>query len=601
MCTMQIQLRPYQQEATTAFFEALKENRRRQLVVLPTGSGKTVLFGHISKLFHDGFGLSDLRHKLAIHTDRPILVIAHRSELLDQAEQKIHYVWPDAYMGRIQGSRNEQLGEVLLASTQTLVAGREIPNPGLIIFDESHHARASGAFGVLDKLGVFEPDGPILLGVTATPSRSDGTELGDLFEHLTYEKTILQMIMDGYLADVRGIKVSVPGLNLGTVRTTAGDYNAKDLSYAMNGEDVLDAVVDAVKTHAAGRKCIVFAVDVKHSQALAERFQISGVKAASIDGEMSSEERTSILQMFANNHIRILVNCNLLTEGFDQPDVDTVVIARPTRSRSLYTQMVGRGLRLHPNKTDALVLDLTGASEDKSLQTLTTLMRTQRKATVLSQTDIEADDEDTTDALPMDDGESVGEWLTRVEVTKREKQENAERVVEAINLFANRTRYRWQEFNDSFAISYEDGRWAYLYRDGNDYWPVLELNNEKFMPLHDKAIPLAYAQGVAEGFLQLLESKIAQKDADWQAAPMSQRQQYLLDKYRIRYDKSWTRGMASDALSRAFSRRRVKTLMKNFNPEVWRNVLDKPEGREWLTERIERFRVYAEGHQRQAQ
>ncbi|WP_029421734.1 DEAD/DEAH box helicase [Alicyclobacillus macrosporangiidus] len=575
---MNIQLRPYQQEAVEAFFAALPEHRR-QLIVLPTGAGKTVVFGAIARRFY---------HE--IDNTCPILVIAHRTELLDQAEQKIQYVWPGVFIGRIQAGRNDQLGEVLIASTQTLVAGRRIKRPGLIIYDECHHSRAEGALGVLERLGVFREDGPPLLGVTATPSRADRTELGDVFEHLTYERTILQMIMDGYLSDVRGIKVEVPGLNLGSIRTVGGDYNAKDLSYAMNIEEALDAVADAVLTYAPGRKALVFAVDVKHAHALAERFRTRGIACAAVDGSMKAEDRAAILRAFSENKMRLLVNCQILTEGYDQPDVDAVVIARPTRSQALYVQMVGRALRLHPNKTDALVLDLTGATEDKSLQTFARLMRTQRKERLKTVSLPAGKDEQAEDDLPMEQGETVIEWLSRI----AQKQEKAAQVAQAINLFANRSRYRWQQVQDNFAICFEDSRWAYLYRDGDEYWPVLELNNEKFMPLHDRSLPLEYAQGIAEGFLQLLESKLIEKEADWRNAPMSTRQKYVLDKYRIQYDDTWTRGMASDALARAFARKRVRTLCKNFNATAWRQVLETDKGKLWLSQRIERFRSYAQ-------
>ncbi len=588
--TLHIQLRPYQQQAQDAFFDALSEHPR-QLIVLPTGAGKTVVFGSIARRFHELVNPSD-----------PILIMAHRSELLDQADEKLRLVWPEALTGRIQAGKNEQLGEVLLASTQTLVAGRQIRRPGLVIYDEAHHSRADGSLSVLTRLGVFKPGGPPLLGVTATPSRSDRTELGDVFEHLTYERTILQMIMDGYLADVRGIKVELRGLQLGAIRTTGGDYNAKDLSYVMNADESLDAVVQAVQTHAGHRKSLVFAVDVQHAKALADHLNKAGIVSAAVDGGMPSDERASILQAFAQNRIRVLVNCQILTEGYDQPDVDAVVIARPTRSSALYTQMVGRALRLHPNKTDALILDLTGASDDKSLQTFTRLMKTQKKATA-EQVDTKTgtsmgsfSDEE----FPMGEGESVGEWMTRVTETVQAKQEKAEAVAQAINLFANRTRYRWQAVKDMFAICFEDTRWAFLYRDENDYWPVMEINNDKFIPLHDRAVPLEYAQGIAESFLELLESKVIQKDADWRTAPMSQRQGYILDKYRIHHDETWTRGMASDALSRVFARARVKTMAKNFDPDKWRKFLTKEEGRAWLENRISRFQAYAQAHSQKA-
>lgn len=585
MVVLQLQLRPYQREAVDSFFTEL-DKHPRQLIVLPTGAGKTIVFGAIAHRYHHEVG-----------NQRPILIIAHRSELLDQADAKLSMVWPNVLTGRIQGNRNEQLGDVLLASTQTLVAGRKIPQPGLVIYDECHHSRAEGALGVLERLGVFANGGPPLLGVTATPSRSDKTQLGDIFEHITYESTILQMIIDGYLVDVRGIKVSVPGLDLKRVRMTAGDYNAKDLSNALNEVEALDAVVEAVRNHAPNRKSIVFAVDVKHAQALAERFRASGFSSASIDGTMKAEERQSVLSAFDDDRLRILVNCQILTEGFDQPDVDCVVIARPTRSRALYTQMVGRGLRLHPSKADALVLDLTGASDDKSLQTFTRLMRTQTKsrASINSAGDSE---EDVDDGSGMANGESVGEWMSRLATVERAKLDVAEQVAEAINLFANRTRYRWQHMQEVFAICYDDNRWAYLVRKGIDWWPLLELNGEKFLPLHDKGVSLEYAQGIAEAFLDLLQSQITLKDAEWRNGQVSPKQANLLEKYRVAFDSTWTSGMASDALTQVFARRKAKAAVAGFDPDKWRRALEHQEFRSWYANKLTAIRTYA---QRQAQ
>ena len=585
---MEIRLRPYQQEAIDAFFTALPTHKR-QLIVLPTGSGKTVVFGALAK-----------RYAQTIDPYKPILVVAHRTELLDQAEAKLQMVWPNVLTGRVQGERNDQLGQVILASTQTLVAGRTIREPSLIIFDESHHSRAEGAMRVLENLGVFDDHGPALLGVTATPFRSDKTELGDLFDHLTYERTILQMIMDGYLTDVRGKKVDVPNLELKQMRTSAGDYNAKDLSMAMNHDIALNAVVEAVAANAKDRKSIVFAVDVKHANALAKRFKLAGYKAAAIHGGMKAEERAKILVDFADDKIRILVNCQILTEGFDQPDVDCVVIARPTKSQSLYTQMVGRALRLHPGKTEALILDLTGASDDKNLQTFGRLMKSQTKPKPQKKTfssgakvqNVESESE----RQSLMTGESVAEWLKRLE----DLEQQQDQFVQSINLFANRSRFRWERVQDNFAISYGDGHWAYLIVEGMNWWPVLELAGPRYLPLHDKALPLEYAQGIVEGYLELLESKVIQKDADWRTAPVSQRQSHLLRKYHIQHDDNWTRGMASDALNQRFSKAQIKKVTTAFDPNKWRVAWEKPELKLKYEYMVESLRRSAQ-QQRQAQ
>jgi len=566
---VEIRLRPYQQEAIDSFFAALPEHKR-QLIVLPTGAGKTVVFGALARHYFEH-----------VDSSKPILVLAHRTELLEQAETKLQMVWPAVMTGRVQAERNEQLGQVMLASTQTLVAGRSIREPGLIIYDECHHSRAEGALRVLKELGAFEDNGPALLGVTATPSRSDKTELGDVFEHLTYERTILQMIMDGYLSDVRGKKVVIPNLELKQVRMSGGDYSAQDLSVAMNHDIALNAVVEAFVRHAKERKAVIFAVDVKHAKALAERFKLAGYKAAAIDGTMKWEDRTKILQDFAKDKLRILVNVQVLSEGFDQPDVDCVVIARPTKSQSLYTQMVGRALRLHPGKNDALVLDLTGASDDKNLQTFARLMKTQttpeKKAAPAPRSKEKSNAQPAEDLKTMMTGESVAEWLARLAAEEQARGDEAEQFVQAINLFANRSRFRWERVKDHFAISYGNGHWAYLILEGQTWWPIIELTGPRYLPLHDEALPLEYAQGIAEGFLELLETKLIQKDADWRTAPVSERQAYLLGKYHIQYDKTWTRGMASDALNQRFAKRQIKQALNSFDPSKWRLAWEKPE------------------------
>lgn len=173
-------------------------------------------------------------------------------------------------------------------------------------------------------------------------------------------------------------------------------------------------------------------------------------------------------------------------------------------------------------------------------------------------------------------GESVSEWLQRIAVLEKNEQQAEDQFVQSVNLFANRTRFRWEQVKDHFAISYGDGHWAYLILEGRNWWPVIELNVQKYLPLHDQALPLEYAQGIAEGFLELLESKVIQKDADWRTAPISQRQSYMLDKYRIKHDSTWTRGMASDELNKRFARRQVKQVLAAFNPDKWRKAWEQP-------------------------
>ena len=216
--------------------------------------------------------------------------------------------------------------------------------------------------------------------------------------------------MDGYLADVRGVKVSVPGLNLGAIRTVGGDYNANDLSYVMNDEEALDAVVEAVRRmrRIVSRSSLPLMSNTRRHWQNGSNTPEWPVRQWT--GACPAEERASILQAFAEIELRIQRNCQILTEGYDQPDVDAVVIARPTVHRLSTPRWWDERYACIPNKTDALVLDSTGASDDKSLQTFTRLMKTQKKAMPNNGTMAVDDD---AEEQPMEQGESVGEWIRR--------------------------------------------------------------------------------------------------------------------------------------------------------------------------------------------
>jgi len=564
---VEIALRDYQQEAVAAFFDGA-QHARRQLIALPTGAGKTVIAAAVAKRWHED-----------VDPMRPILFLAHREELLNQTADKMRLVWDGVGIGKVKAQHNEQNADVIVASTATLARGRFVRDPSLIIYDEAHHAGADGAMDFLRRLGVFEADGPPMLGLTATPMRGTGAQLGDVFERVAYEKTILDLIVAGYLVDIKGKRVEIPGLDLTHVRTVAGDYNQKDLGQAMNDGAALDAVVEAVQEHAGERKTLIFAVDVAQTHALAKRFKAAKIHAEGIDGSLPADTRAAILERFRRGKTKVLVNCMVLTEGYDEPSVSCIVIARPTRSRVLYTQMVGRATRLYPGKDDALILDMTGASDDKSLITFARLFRAKRNRP-----------EGATDAEPLEsepnNGESVLEWKNRsedeekaAEDRQRVKAAQAETVVRDINLFANRSKYRWSQVKEAFAIDYGGDRWAYLLPEEGQWWPVIELRGGKLMPLYDQPIDIAYAQGIAEGFLAGLEdsAKIIEKDAEWRSGPMTPRQKHILDQYHIQTDDTWTRGRASDELAKRFAKRRVKDTLTKFNPQKWRDAWAVPE------------------------
>lgn len=340
-----VKLRPYQLAAVDAIRERYRAGDRSTLLVLPTGCGKTVVFAEVAR-------------RTVERPGQRVLVLAHRTELLTQAQAKLRAagVWAELE----QAKQRAGMAQVVVASVQTL-RGKRLeefdPNAfAVIVVDEAHHATAKGYRAVLDHFARAR-----VLGVTATPDRADGTALGNVFQSCAYRYEIRQAIADGYLSPLVARRVVVEGVDLGQVRTRAGDLAADQLAEVMAAEEALHGVAIPLLDQAGTRPTIAFAVDVEHAHRLAEvlnRYQ-PGV-ARAVDGSASAEERAGVLEAFRQGTFRVLVNCALFIEGFDEPSIACVAIARPTKSRALYTQMVGRGTRLADGKADCLVLDFTG-------------------------------------------------------------------------------------------------------------------------------------------------------------------------------------------------------------------------------------------------
>ena len=338
-------LRPYQVEAVDSVLRELGDVRST-LLVLPTGAGKTRVATEIAS-----------RRK-----DDRILFLAHRDELLVQARARLSRDCGDI-VGLDQADRMAGDERLVVASVQTISRQSRLERfrPDrfdLIIVDESHHACAPTYKRVLDYFGKAK-----ICGLTATPDRADEKAMGQIFDSVAFLYEIEDAIRDGYLCDVICSRVEIAGLDLSSVKTTAGDLNQGELDAIMKVEENLLAVADATMRDAGERKTLVFTTSVDNAKRLAEIMNRHRKDCAmSVDGKTEIDERRRTLARHQNGGCQFLVNCGITTEGYDDPSISCVALARPTKSRALHTQMCGRGLRIHPDKDNCLLIDFVGNS-----------------------------------------------------------------------------------------------------------------------------------------------------------------------------------------------------------------------------------------------
>lgn len=345
-----MELRKYQKEADEAIFNQWdNQNVKKTLLVLPTGCGKTVVFAKVAE-------------ELVKRGER-VLVLAHRGELLDQASDKIKKV--TGLSTALEKADSTCLGSwyrITVGSVQSLMRETRLRKfkPDYfssIIIDEAHHALSDGYQRVLEHFSESK-----VLGVTATPDRADMKNLGAVFESLAYEYSLPQAIHDGYLSPIKALTIPLQ-LDLSGVSMQSGDFKASDIDSAL--DPYLYQIADEMKTYCADRKTVVFLPLVKTSQKFRDILLSKGFKAAEVNG--SSEDRAEVIEAFDKGEYNVLCNSMLLTEGWDCPSVDCIIVLRPTKSRGLYCQMVGRGTRLCEGKEDLLLLDFLWHTERHEL------------------------------------------------------------------------------------------------------------------------------------------------------------------------------------------------------------------------------------------
>lgn len=334
-----MELRPYQREAVAAVEKEWRSGHRKTLLVLPTGTGKTVVFAHVAKD--------------CVCAGKKVLVLAHRDELLTQAQDKIAAA-TGLGCAREKGQETSQgsFFRITVGSVQTMMRPQRLaqfaPDEfGTIIVDEAHHVLADSYLRVLEHF----PDADVL-GVTATPERQNIANLGEYFDSLAYEYSLPQAIHDGYLCKIKALTIPL-NINISGVKMSSGDYSAGQLGEAL--DPYLEQIAAEMEKYCKGRKTVVFLPLVATAQKFRDILTAHGFRATEVNG--NSQDRKEVLQDFEDGKYDILCNAMLLTEGWDCPTVDCVVCLRATKIRSLYCQMVGRGTRLSPDKDHLLLLD----------------------------------------------------------------------------------------------------------------------------------------------------------------------------------------------------------------------------------------------------
>jgi ATP-dependent helicase IRC3 len=538
---MTIQLRPYQQEALDAVNAFSDKGINRQLVVLPTGAGKTVIFSHLPQTKNDSL---------------PMLVLAHRAELLYQAKEKIGWSNPELDIQIEQADNVAGHCDVVVASVPTLgraESERILKYPKnyfkTIVIDEAHHAAAPTYRRILD---YFNPS--LLLGVTATPQRSDNTRLTDVFDEIVYYKTIQDLIEDGYLCSLVGYRIKTE-TDISGVATNEGDYVASQL------EDVIDTpernahIVAAYHSLVPESKAIVFCAGVKHANNLASSFSATQVPTEVILGDTSTQDREHILARFKSGKTRVLVNVGVLTEGFDEPSIQSIILARPTRSTLLYTQIVGRGTRLYEGKPHCTILDFVDTTKGKKPIGLPSLLGLPPEFDLQGQDLIEVAKKykELEDYCP---GEAV-RVLDPNDIELAYKRINLFMPPPPNEFVQQYSRYVWAEVAENdFHLGIDNNNSLRIYVDALGRWLVefryrSQTKNETHI--------LGYPEDMRESFVRAdrwitnnFDSKLIESDAAWRSDGPSDAQRKLLKRIGVPVTSDMTKGTASQIISKYY-------------------------------------------------
>lgn len=535
--TNKITLRDYQVQCLQNTVEARQRGVDRQLIVVATGGGKTEILSRLGEYHSDIF---------------PMLLLAHREELLTQAQDKLIRANPELKVGIEMGSLYAPDDvDVVCASVATL--GRN-GSPRIerfapdhfktIVVDEAHHAAASTYKNVLHYFS-----SAIRFGFTATPKRADNVRLDDVFTEIVFEKNMLELIREGYLSSPICYRFS-SSVDISDVKVSAGDYAVGELSHAVNVDARHEVCVQAFEkiTAEIGEEpsTMIFCVDVAHAEALAEYFTKRGYPAKSVSGK--TENREEITDAHKAGVFKILTNCQVAVEGYDDPGIQVVIMARPTRSTIFYSQAVGRGARLDGKKNIFYVIDIVDASKGRRPLSILSLMGLPPEFTANGEKV-----EEVVESYAKLVAESPSQAVTVKSL------EDIDAAWERIDLFTpppvneallEFSRLLWMELGDAYIINVGENTRYKIECDQIGVFHVLR-NDEKIANGSTLAAAFAYTDDIIKkehaDYLKLLEA-----DATWRSDPPTDKQIKVLKRHNVPWEHL-TKGQASQIIDKIFA------------------------------------------------
>lgn len=520
-------LRDYQRDAYDALRKGWADGLRRIGISLPTGVGKTHIMAYLAA--EEARDTSD---------NRRVLFLLHRDELVHQTVAKLQAtVDPGTSIGVLKATRNEIGARIIVASVHSLRAARRrgmLPPIKICIVDEAHVSVSPTYKAVFEQLSAWDSDGTRLAGFSATWTRSDDTGLGDVWEEIVFARTIKWAIGEGHLVMPRAIQVGA-GIDLSDVRVdkAKGDYRESDLGRAVMLEELRDTVVAGALRHEPGRPSVLFAPTVESAEFFADGLREAGLSAEGIFGHVSGAKRRPIFERHRTGETQVLYTCTALAEGWDAPYASRLLLARPTQHEGLFVQIVGRFIRPYPGKTDALILDFVGATNDVKLRNAIDL-----SPSVLRDVDGELDE-------VIEDEET--EPVTRERIV-RQKRSSYE-----VDIFAG-TSVQWLmgPSNIPFVPCGDSG--IVFIVQGRDGWHVATANgwcadgkpDGRFI---HSGLDETDALAAASDFVENAGLAVARKSARWRQEEPSDKQKAWARALGIADADTMSKGALSDSIS----------------------------------------------------